>query len=197
MGFSVSLPEVFTQPRAVSGHRPMMVGFDRGGSSVDERVAAITQRRNEVTVAADAIEDAKAAMKDIPVKLLATSEVTPGKLRAKPRLAIRAIQMVRRLVDLQRRARPRTGKVRSGLRLPKVRRVSLHSTRSKSAGPTRQIRGLPSGTYHERSFRAAPEVRCRLDWGDIGYTSAISMWNSESSSSITGASTSQGRPKRY
>ena len=64
---------------------------------IDEHLAAISAQRDEVTIAKDALEGASTKLKGIPAKLPA-SEVQPGAVRAKPRLAARALQMVCRLL---------------------------------------------------------------------------------------------------
>jgi DNA-binding CsgD family transcriptional regulator len=77
-------------------------------ASVTARIAVIGERRDDVTLAKDAVEDATAAMKGIPAKL-PRNEIDPNAKRAKPALAARALQMVCRLLaynaelDLARR----------------------------------------------------------------------------------------------
>ena len=76
--------------------------------STDKRIAAINARRDELTMAKDALEEASAALKGVPAKL-PRNELDPNAKRAKPRLAARALQMVCRLLaynaelDLARR----------------------------------------------------------------------------------------------
>ena len=75
---------------------------------VTARIAVISERRDDVTLAKEALEEAAAAMKGIPAKL-PRNELDPNAKRAKPRLAARALQMVCRLLaynaelDLARR----------------------------------------------------------------------------------------------
>ena len=76
--------------------------------SMTARIAVISERRDDVTLAKDALEEAAAAMKGIPAKL-PKNVLDPNAKRAKPRLAARALQMVCRLLaynaelDLARR----------------------------------------------------------------------------------------------
>lgn len=82
--------------------------MDMNYVSVDDRIAVIGERRDDVTLAKDAFEDATAGMKGIPAKL-PRNEIDPNAKRAKPALAARALQMVCRLLaynaelDLARR----------------------------------------------------------------------------------------------
>ncbi|MHB1555095.1 MAG: putative transposase [Acidimicrobiales bacterium] len=78
--------------------RALGQAMEEDHQSVTARIAAVTERRDDVTVAKDAIEAAKAAVKGVPARLPA-NEVHPGKKRAKPRLAVRALQMVCRLLS--------------------------------------------------------------------------------------------------
>ncbi|MGH9087633.1 MAG: putative transposase [Acidimicrobiales bacterium] len=77
-------------------------------ASVDDRIAAVNTRRDEVTMAKDALDEAAAALKGIPAKR-PRNQLDPGAKRARPRLAARALQMVCRLLaynaelDLARR----------------------------------------------------------------------------------------------
>ena len=82
--------------------------MDEDYASVDERIAVIGERRDDVTIAKDALVEATASMKGIPAKL-PRNEIDPNAKRAKPAFATRALQMVCRLLaynaelDLARR----------------------------------------------------------------------------------------------
>ena len=82
--------------------------MDASYESVDERVAVIGTRRDDVAIAKDALIEAGATLKGIPAKLAANA-LDPNAQRAKPRLSARALQMVCRLLaynaelDLARR----------------------------------------------------------------------------------------------
>lgn len=82
--------------------------MDEHYPSVDERIAVIGERRDDLTIAKDALDQAAASMKAIPAKL-ARNELDPNAKRARPALAARALQMVCRLLaynaelDLARR----------------------------------------------------------------------------------------------
>ncbi len=77
-------------------------------TDVDAHLAALAARRDELAIAKDDVEEAKAGLKPIPAKLPA-NQLDPNAKRAKPRLAARALQMVCRLLaynaelDLARR----------------------------------------------------------------------------------------------
>ncbi|MGH2714753.1 MAG: helix-turn-helix domain-containing protein [Thermoleophilaceae bacterium] len=81
---------------------------DRRLLNVDEHLAAMSARRDEVAMARDDLEEAKAALRGVPAKLPA-NELDPGAMRARPPLPARALQMVCRLLaynaelDLARR----------------------------------------------------------------------------------------------
>lgn len=70
---------------------------DGGVGDVTEHLAALSAQRDEITIAKDTLEEANARLKAIPAKLPA-NEVDPGAMRAKPRFAARALQMVCRLL---------------------------------------------------------------------------------------------------
>lgn len=82
--------------------------MDEHHESVTARIAVVSERRDDVTLAKDALEEAAAALKGIPAKL-PKNVLDPNAKRAKPRLAARALQMVCRLLaynaelDLARR----------------------------------------------------------------------------------------------
>ncbi|MHB8290615.1 MAG: helix-turn-helix domain-containing protein [Acidimicrobiales bacterium] len=82
--------------------------MDENHESVAARIAVIGERRDDVTIAKDALKDATAGMKGIPAKR-PRNEIDPNAKRAKPAFAARALQMVCRLLaynaelDLARR----------------------------------------------------------------------------------------------
>jgi len=82
--------------------------MDEHYASVTERIAVIGERRDDVTIAKDALIEAVASMKGIPAKL-PRNEIDPNAKRARPAFAARALQMVCRLLaynaelDLARR----------------------------------------------------------------------------------------------
>jgi transposase len=98
-----------TAKTAVSeAERSLGQAIDASYDSVDERIAVIGARRDDVAIAKDALADVSAALKGIPAKRPA-NQLDPGAMRAKPRLPARALQMVCRLLaynaelDLARR----------------------------------------------------------------------------------------------
>ena len=88
--------------------RSLGAAMDATYDTVDERLAAIRQRRDDVAIAKDELVLAKAGLAGVPAKLPA-NVLDPEATRAKPRLAARALQMVCRLLaynaelDLARR----------------------------------------------------------------------------------------------
>ena len=82
--------------------------MDEDYASVTERIAVIGERRDDVTIAKDALIAAVASMTGIPAKL-PRNEIDPNAKRARPAFAARALQMVCRLLaynaelDLARR----------------------------------------------------------------------------------------------
>jgi len=70
---------------------------NRRSGDIDEHLAQIRVGHDDVTIATDDLEEARAGLKGIPAKLPA-NELDPTAMRAKPRLAARALQMVCRLL---------------------------------------------------------------------------------------------------
>jgi hypothetical protein len=70
---------------------------NRRSGDIDEHLAQIRGLHDDVTIAQDDLEEARAGLKGIPAKLPA-NELDPNAKRAKPRLAARALQMVCRLL---------------------------------------------------------------------------------------------------
>ena len=70
---------------------------NRRSGDIDEHLTAIRVLRDDVTIARDDLDEARHGLKGIPAKLPA-NELDPTAMRAKPRLAARALQMVCRLL---------------------------------------------------------------------------------------------------